>query len=254
MAPTVVVCGLSVSTRVASLLVCGISAAVAISAMVLLTAVFVAHREGHSGKTYVANDLPRGSQCDHSPCYNGGTCTANLTAAVHGASASGQHMHVCECPAGYFGRDCTSVDYCIRLPCQNDGKCRVEANGFNCTCAPGFNGRACEITDHCASSPCNNHGICFLSMRGFAFSCQCNMGWTGPECEYLDNCASNPCQNHGACFNVGPHGYGCDCTASFTGSLCQFVSACYMHNGSSLCTDGQVCHDLQNRRHVCLDQ
>ena len=37
-----------------------------------------------------------------------------------------------------------NIDECASQPCQNNGQCSDEINGFQCTCADGFEGELCS--------------------------------------------------------------------------------------------------------------
>ena len=50
----------------------------------------------------------------------------------------------------YFSID---IDECSSSPCQNDGTCRDQLNGYNCFCRVGFTGRNCESGLLESSSP-----------------------------------------------------------------------------------------------------
>ena len=39
----------------------------------------------------------------------------------------------------------TDIDECDSNPCQNNGTCNDEVNGYTCTCAAGFTGTECAI-------------------------------------------------------------------------------------------------------------
>ena len=36
------------------------------------------------------------------------------------------------------------IDECVPEPCQNNGTCIDEINGYECRCVSGFNGTMCE--------------------------------------------------------------------------------------------------------------
>lgn len=66
----------------------------------------------------------------------------------------------------------------------------------------GYTGDRCESTNTaCNSSPCQNDGICVPQPDGF--TCECPAGVAGPACQYdiQDECSSNPCQHGGDCRN-----------------------------------------------------
>ena len=45
----------------------------------------------------------------------------------------------------------TEIDECLSLPCQNNGSCSDNINGYICSCVNGFSGDNCEI-GKCVSS------------------------------------------------------------------------------------------------------
>lgn len=38
----------------------------------------------------------------------------------------------------------TDINECESSPCQNDGTCNDQINGYSCTCSDGYNGLLCE--------------------------------------------------------------------------------------------------------------
>lgn len=64
-----------------------------------------------------------------------------------------------------------------------------------------FSGELCQIADPCNAMPCQNGGKCVLEAAG-QFRCDCPTGLAGDRCDRdVDECAMNPCK-HGHCFNA----------------------------------------------------
>ena len=40
----------------------------------------------------------------------------------------------------------TDIDECSSSPCQNDGTCTDEVNGYTCSCVAGYTGTNCETS------------------------------------------------------------------------------------------------------------
>lgn len=115
--------------------------------------------------------------CAHSPCQNGGICTA-----IQGG-------HECSCNEGYYGKNCEYSGYaCDSNPCQNGGYCRTsEIGGYVCDCPSGLSGINCEIDsmNDCLSSPCKHPEARCIDKPG-DFICYCPRQWTGKICDIYD--------------------------------------------------------------------
>ncbi|XP_072044362.1 uncharacterized protein [Amphiura filiformis] len=71
---------------------------------------------------------------------------------------------------------------CASEPCQNDGMCAHDINGYDCQCIACYEGIHCEQNiDECASEPCQNNGTCVDGIDGY--DCQCTAGYEGTHCE-----------------------------------------------------------------------
>ena len=52
------------------------------------------------------------------------------------------YVCVCVCMCVYVRT--TDINECLSSPCENNGTCYDEVNGFICSCSAGFNGTFCE--------------------------------------------------------------------------------------------------------------
>jgi Notch-like protein len=141
----------------------------------------------------------------------------------------------------FQGHPYYDVDECEEDPCQNDGVCTDEINGYSCECAAGFDGDSCEndIDDCLDNTACQNDGVCTDGIN--SFSCECASGWTGDDCSVIDYCYALPCANGGTCTN-GEDGYECACVAGYEGINCQDeIDEC----ATSPCVNG-ACEDQLN--------
>uniref|UniRef100_A0A8C7WP48 Protein eyes shut homolog n=1 Tax=Oryzias sinensis TaxID=183150 RepID=A0A8C7WP48_9TELE len=177
--------------------------------------------------------------CDplHNPCLHGSTC---LTRSNGTAS--------CRCSAGFEGSWCEiDTNECASHPCQNQGHCEDQVNGYSCDCKMGFSGLHCEQDiNECASSPCSNAGTCkdLVNM----FHCICPAGYFGTLCDLdVNECEVSPCLHEGICINM-PGGFKCVCRPGYTGLRCEVnVNECV----SNPCQNTGRCIDGPNQYH-CL--
>ncbi|XP_047458100.1 protein eyes shut homolog [Mugil cephalus] len=180
--------------------------------------------------------------CDplHNPCLHNSTC---LTRSDGTAS--------CRCPAGFEGSRCEiDTNECGSNPCQNQGDCVDQVNGYSCDCKMGFSGLHCEEDiNECASSPCNNAGICQDLVN--KFHCICPPGYFGTLCDLdVNECEVSPCLHEGICINT-PGGFECVCRPGYSGPLCEVnVIEC----ASNPCQNSGRCIDAPNQYHcLCPD-
>ncbi|NP_001266228.1 neurogenic locus notch homolog precursor [Amphimedon queenslandica] len=160
------------------------------------------------------------SNCDPSPCVNGGMCnnTSDFT------------DYTCSCPPSYSGKNCQNyTDPCDGFECLNGGVCdssQLSDDGStyatSCNCSAGFEGERCERDiDECTRfSPCLHGATCINQYDGY--QCSCAPGYNGTRCENnINDCSPvNPCQNGGKCTD-GLNSFTCDCSGTgFTGLTC----------------------------------
>jgi len=108
---------------------------------------------------------------------------------------------------------------CSPNPCQNDGTCIDETDGYTCICTAGWEGKNCEMNhDDCNPDPCKNGGTCIDGSNDYI--CKCIAGWEGKDCEKNhDNCSPNPCKNGGTCKDEVDD-YICNCLPEWIGKNC----------------------------------
>ena len=54
---------------------------------------------------------------------------------------------MCDCVVGFTGVNCTTdIDDCDPDPCDNNGTCIDEVNGYTCNCRAGFTASAISIS------------------------------------------------------------------------------------------------------------
>ena len=215
------------------------------------------------------------SECETSPCRNGGTCY----------SVDDIQSYRCHCASGFKGAHCEDTSKCHPNPCENLGECTVLQSGYECSCKKGFRGTRCEVRDKCHPSPCKNGGSCTSVGNEYAcscifgfigkdceveskcfplnpckhggvchedigsYKCTCTAGWTGISCEIPDPCSRNPCYHGGVCRGLGTS-FTCSCPMGYLGKTCQIESQCHASNP---CHNGGTCweHDLDGYRCYC---
>ena len=81
------------------------------------------------------------------------------------------------------------------MPCMNEGVCKDIGNGFQCQCPRGFYGKQCQTEAlSCRNNPCMFGGSCVE--QGDSYVCVCPPGFTGYNCDTeINECASDPCEN-----------------------------------------------------------
>ncbi|KAK3731831.1 hypothetical protein QZH41_020192, partial [Actinostola sp. cb2023] len=74
------------------------------------------------------------TDCESSPCQNGGSCEDQVNG------------YKCACAAGIEGKNCeTNIDDCASNPCKNQGTCMDLINGYKCTCPIHYTGTRCAV-------------------------------------------------------------------------------------------------------------
>jgi len=176
-----------------------------------------------------------GAQC----ISNGGTCRP--------VSSPGRvELYVCDCPPGFYDRDCSQFNPCSSAPCFNGATCVILSGvQYRCTCAEGYAGRFCERRAPCESSPCRNGATC-VETGGENFRCACAAGYYGNACDQGNACllaTSAPCLNGGTCRNTSSFDFRCDCTPGYYGPRCDSgYNPCAASD--DLCLNGGSCYNV----------
>ncbi|XP_076800340.1 coagulation factor IX-like isoform X1 [Clavelina lepadiformis] len=130
---------------------------------------------GFSGTKCETDDLRIASEhvCQEYPtlCLNGGTCVDDE-----------DDSYYCNCPEGWFGRDCAQdINECDTSPCEH-GRCVNHAGTFECSCEAGYEGKFCEEdVDECAFGHCPPGTTCEDGVNSFVCTCPdegCNVSVT----------------------------------------------------------------------------
>ena len=75
----------------------------------------------------------------------------------------------------------TDINECSSSPCQNNGTCEDQVNGYICLCLDGYEELNCSTnTDDCMNNPCLNGGTCEDDVNGY--QCSCMSGYSGYSC------------------------------------------------------------------------
>ncbi|CAD6189419.1 unnamed protein product [Caenorhabditis auriculariae] len=154
------------------------------------------------------------SPCDMDPCLNGGQCKDH-----------GNGTYTCLCLPHWSGLACGQPAECLveGKPCTNGGKCVWALAMTRCECPSGFRGAHCETLDIektsvCTDFPCQQ-GECVIESNGEP-KCHCKEGFLPPFCEESSPCEPNPCENSGTCQNADGQ-FFCHCPTSYTGVHCE---------------------------------
>ena len=205
-------------------------------------------------------------------------CPANANCIRQAASllVSSEKAFVCECVAGFLGRNCTIrfEDTCMAEPCMNGATCHnvtrtsaepYESLEYECACAHGFEGPRCQSRiDHCQlHEPCSNGATCSNNNNSSDdndYTCSCAPGWKGVNCtEDVDECSQMranfvvPCSGNGKCVNK-PGAYKCMCNSYNYGEACEFTHICQNDQYEQPCRNGAFCEvlgELYENRYEC---
>ena len=91
----------------------------------------------------------------------------------------------CQCNLGYIGNICNiEIDHCENIICRNGVFCQNTLYGYFCDCPSGYSGTLCSTVDACNSNPCLYGGDCFSS--GSNYTCQCPAGISGDRLVFIE--------------------------------------------------------------------
>lgn len=145
-------------------------------------------------------------------------------------------------------------DDCNPNPCQNNGECIDEVEGFHCNCTDtGYTGIMCQNNENECKfkpSPCLNGGTCYDTYGSYI--CECLPNYSGFNCEQLiDPCSTNPCGNGGSCINR-KDSFQCICLGGFSGEVCEIGPSCGKECPKNTeCIAGQCC-ELDSTEKKCI--
>ena len=192
--------------------------------------------------------------CECSPLFTGSHCEEKLQVDC---AENCQHVDknatciqmnsktVCQCSSGFRGDTCReNIDNCGPVsPCQHNGTCVDQINGFKCDCDPRYTGAYCQEAKICAQ--CNKAGTQYCDRT--TAKCVCHATHHGEKCETaVDPCLGQPCLNQGECFSnkTDPAVFKCQCKDKFKGERCELSeSKC----DSIDCLNGGTCVDLPDK-------
>ena len=65
------------------------------------------------------------------------------------------------------------IDECNSSPCQNDGTCTDQVNGYACACVAGYTGADCQTGECLYTAEVNSSIACYVQiLNGFLRDCQ----------------------------------------------------------------------------------
>lgn len=186
-------------------------------------------------------------------CHNGGSC-------VQIQLNETSRMLVCQCSAGFTGRQCeqslipknSQEQACSPDLCQPNGYCNavlsVESSqtaSYTCRCKPGYQGVHCETNiNDCLNATCYNGGLCIDGVN--SYECECIWPYTGRYCQTRMTCNSQPdvCKNNGICVDDDDgksDGPVCICQSGFAGRDCSSEIDVCSRSRRALCLHDSEC-------------
>ena len=174
-----------------------------------------------------------GSACDVCRSgWSGPLCRMPCPAASDGTPCSGFpcRQGVCDCGAGWCGRDCSvSGAACAGLWCPD-----------------GWYGAGCEAPCPGSGGLCSGHGTCLAAMYAEG-RCRCAEGYVGLGCELqCPSADGRVCAGHGAC---DPRNGKCHCYVGFATATC--AVACPWAAGRE-CQGHGVCNGTASGNGACV--
>lgn len=118
----------------------------------------------------VLSGAPTATSAETEYTISVGAVSTLVTITVRARSSTTAETGVC-CD-GFMGGDCTQVDLCFGVVCNNGGSCNPQTG--QCTCSQGFKGPSCQWYD------CGDNGLFDPATE----QCVCHRGFDGMRCQH----------------------------------------------------------------------
>ncbi|XP_076111664.1 neurocan core protein-like isoform X2 [Mytilus galloprovincialis] len=142
---------------------------------------YVNKYQTHSGHQLYDVGCKRSNLCAHINTFGLRTSTGVHQQCEACCSVSSLCNHDLKCDVH------NHIDSCTSNPCQHDGQCSNQIDGYSCTCNSGYSGLVCQTDiNECTSNPCQNGGTCIDHAN--EYRCSCVPGYGGINCQTVPHC------------------------------------------------------------------